>query len=175
MALAAWAGSEPHHHRRRKWGGWIKWSKPFSRDRSRNQDDLQTAKNQQPRVRSSNVTFNPWKSSDQEAQKGTVKWSSTLFADQKTWSGSQTLLQATYKWLPHSHRRRKPRGGHVPPSFHKLLYKLLTTLYLASNSAPPPIQKVFPTPLYPLQECWMTMLHAYEWPWLKVTSLTCVR
>ena len=39
------------------------------------------------------------KSSDQELQKGTINWSSTIFADQKSWSCSQTLQQATYKWL----------------------------------------------------------------------------
>ena len=67
---------------------------------SRDQGDLQTAKNQRSRTCSSNVTFDPWKSSDQEPQKGTIKRSSTLFADHKTWSRSQTLLQAAYKWLP---------------------------------------------------------------------------
>ena len=31
---------------------------------------------------------------------GTIKRSSTFFADQKSWSRSQTLQQVTYKWLP---------------------------------------------------------------------------
>ena len=34
-----------------------------------------------------------------------------------------------------------------PPKFHELLYKLLTTLCVVSDCAPPPNQKVFPTPL----------------------------
>ena len=38
-------------------------------------------------------------------------------------------------------------GACAPPSFHKLLYKLLTTLCVVSNCAPPPNQKVFPTPM----------------------------
>ena len=46
-----------------------------------------------------------------------------------------------------------------PPMFHKLLYKLLTTLCVVSNCAPPPpIQKVFPTPLYSVNFlilCWI--------------------
>ena len=46
------------------------------------------------------LTFDPGKLSDWERQKGTIKWSNTLFADQKAWSRSQTLQQATYKWLP---------------------------------------------------------------------------
>ena len=60
---------------------------------SRNQGDLQTAKNQQWRMHGYNLTFDPWKLSDQEPQKGTIKQSSTLFADQKAWSRSQTLLR----------------------------------------------------------------------------------
>ena len=49
-----------------------------------------------------NLTFDPWKSSDPELEprKRTIKRSNTLFTDQKTWSQSQTLQQATYKWLP---------------------------------------------------------------------------
>ena len=38
--------------------------------------------NQKSRMRG-NLTFDPWKSSDQEPQKGTIKQSSTLFADQQ--------------------------------------------------------------------------------------------
>ena len=37
------------------------------------------------------------------AFEGMIKWSSTLFADQRSWSRSQTLQQATYKWLPLVH------------------------------------------------------------------------
>ena len=51
------------------------------------------------------------------------------------------------------HRRRNRgggggggTGGMCPPKFHKLLYKLLTTLCVVSDCAPPN-QKVFPTPL----------------------------
>ena len=33
------------------------------------------------------------------ADQGTIKQSSTLFVDQKSWSGSQTLQRGTYKWL----------------------------------------------------------------------------
>ena len=49
------------------------------------------------------------------------------------------------------HRRRNREGG-APgacalPSFYKLLYKLLTPLYVVSNCAPSN-QKVFPTPLW---------------------------
>ena len=58
---------------------------------SRNQGDLQTAKNQQWRTHGYNLTFDPW--SNQEPQKGMIKQSSTLFADQKTWSQSQTPLR----------------------------------------------------------------------------------
>ena len=68
--------------------------------RSRDQSDLWTTKNQQSRMHDYNVTIDPWKSTNQELQKGTIMWSSTLFANQKTWSWSQTLLQATCKWLP---------------------------------------------------------------------------
>ena len=39
-------------------------------------------------------------SRNQELQKGTINWSSTIFAEQKSWSWSQILQQATYKWLP---------------------------------------------------------------------------
>ena len=48
------------------------------------------------------VQFDLWplKSGDQEPQKGTIKQLNTLFANQKMWSQSQTLQQATYKWLP---------------------------------------------------------------------------
>ena len=63
--------------------------------RSRDQGDLQTAKNWQSRMHGCNVTFDLWKSSDQEPQEGTIKRSSTLFANSKTWLQSQTLLQAT--------------------------------------------------------------------------------
>ena len=52
------------------------------------------------KIQSCNMTFDPWKLSDRERQKGTIKWSNTLFADQKAWSRLQTLQQATYKWLP---------------------------------------------------------------------------
>ena len=46
-----------------------------------------------------NLTFDPWKSSDQEPQKGMIKWSNTLFAPQKTWSWLQTPQQAiTTPW-----------------------------------------------------------------------------
>ena len=44
------------------------------------------------------------------------------------------------------HRRRNwgggggGMGGMFPPSFHELLYKLLTTLYVVSNCAPLPIK-----------------------------------
>ena len=41
--------------------------------RSRNQCDLQTTENQQSRKRGYNLTFDPWKSSNQEPQKGTIK------------------------------------------------------------------------------------------------------
>ena len=37
------------------------------------------------------ATFDPWKSSGQEPQKGMIKWSSTLFAHQNTWLQLQTL------------------------------------------------------------------------------------
>ena len=47
-----------------------------------------------------NLTFDPWKLSSQERQKGKIKRSNTLFANQKAWSRSQTLQQATYKWPP---------------------------------------------------------------------------
>ena len=36
--------------------------------------------------------------------------------------------------------------GMYPPKFHKLLYKLLTTLCVVSDCVCPPNQKVFPTP-----------------------------
>ena len=38
-------------------------------------------------------------------------------------------------------------GGMCPPKFHKLLYKLLTTLCVVSDCVCPPNQKVFPMPL----------------------------
>ena len=57
---------------------------PFLGGGSRDQGDLQTAKNQQSRMRGCNLTFDPSKSSDQEPPKGTIKRSSTLFGDQKT-------------------------------------------------------------------------------------------
>ena len=49
------------------------------------------------------------------------------------------------------HRRRN-RGraghrGHVPPKFSNVIYKLLTTLCVVTNCAPPPNQKVFSMPL----------------------------
>ena len=44
------------------------------------------------------------------------------------------------------HRRRNRAGACAPPKFHKLIYKLLTTLCVVSDCAPPN-QKVFPTPL----------------------------
>ena len=40
----------------------------------------------------------------------------------------------------------KAPGAYAPPSFHKLLYKLLTTLCVVINCASPN-QKPFPTPL----------------------------
>ena len=46
-----------------------------------------------------NLTFDPWKSSDQEPQKGTIRRLSTFFAHQKTWQQSQMLQQVAYKWL----------------------------------------------------------------------------
>ena len=52
------------------------------------------------RTHSCNLTFDPWKSSNQEPQKGTIKWSNTLFANQKIRLQSQTLQLVTYKWLP---------------------------------------------------------------------------
>ena len=52
------------------------------------------------RMHSCNLTFDPWKSSNQEPQKGMIKRSNTPFANQKTWSWSQTLQLVTYKWLP---------------------------------------------------------------------------
>ena len=55
---------------------------------------------QKSRTRGCNLTFDPWKLSGRERQKGKIKRSNTLFADQKAWSRSQTLQQATYKWLP---------------------------------------------------------------------------
>ena len=60
---------------------------------------FRTAKIKKSRTRGCNMTFDPWKLSDRERQ-GTIKRSNTLFADQKAWSRSQTLQQATYKWLP---------------------------------------------------------------------------
>ena len=42
----------------------------------------------------------PLKIKRSRASEGTIKRSSILFADQKIWSRSQTLLQVTYKWLP---------------------------------------------------------------------------
>ena len=65
--------------------------------RSRDQGGLWIAKNQQSRTHDCNVTFDPWKSHNQESQKGTIKRSSILF---KPWSWSQTLLQEICKWLP---------------------------------------------------------------------------
>ena len=56
---------------------------PFG-GRSRDQGELRTSKNQQSRTqRLRDVTFAPWKSSDEEPRKGTTKRSSTIFADQK--------------------------------------------------------------------------------------------
>ena len=40
-----------------------------------------------------------WKSSKQEHQKGMIKQSCIFFADQNSWSQSQTLQQVTHKWL----------------------------------------------------------------------------
>ena len=49
----------------------------------------------------------------------------------------------------HNHRRRNRggTGGMCPPNFHRLLYKLLTTLCVISTG-PPPNQKVFSTPMW---------------------------
>ena len=55
---------------------------------------------QKSRTCGCNLTFDLWKLSGRERQKGKIKRSNTLFADQKAWSRSQTLQQATYKWLP---------------------------------------------------------------------------
>ena len=55
-------------------------------------------------------------------------------------------------WAANYHRRRNGGGGGgapgacALPKFHELLHKLLTTLYVVSDCAPPN-QKVFPTPL----------------------------
>ena len=49
--------------------------------RTRDQGDLRTAKNQRSKMRGCNLTFDP---NNQEPQKGMIKRSSTLFADQKT-------------------------------------------------------------------------------------------
>ena len=62
-----------------------------------------------------------------------------------------TELMLTQKFnyamcMCHRRRNRGGTGGMCPPIFHKLLYKLLTTLYVVSDCAPPN-QKVFPTPL----------------------------
>ena len=48
---------------------------------TRDQGDLRTAKNQQSKTRGCNLTFDP---NDQEPQKGMIKRTSTLFANQKT-------------------------------------------------------------------------------------------
>ena len=70
---------------------WIKRSKPFW---GADQGIKVTSELLKSTIKNAwlNVTFDPWKSIDQEPQKETIKRSSTLFANQKTWSRSQTLL-----------------------------------------------------------------------------------
>ena len=54
----------------------------------------------------------------------------------------QTL--SSFPILFHRRRNRGAPGACAPPSkFHKLLYKLLTTLYVVSDCAPLPIKKSF--------------------------------
>ena len=96
---------------------------------SRDQGDLWSAV--QSRTCGCNLTFDPWKSSNQEPQKGTIERSSIVFADQKTWSRLQTLLQATYKWPPLASQSRTDFygfGSCISTTWHMGGNILLTTV-----------------------------------------------
>ena len=69
-------------------------SSPFE-SRSRDQGNLWIAKINGARMQDCNLTFEQyWKLSKQECQKGMIK-QSWFFADQNSWSQSQTLQQVT--------------------------------------------------------------------------------
>ena len=62
-----------------------------------------------------------------------------------TWcTGSPDALVHWFMHLVHRRKNQGGTGGMCPPKFHKLLYKLLTTLCVVSDCAPPPpIKKSF--------------------------------
>ena len=79
-----------------------------------------------------------------------MSWSQNASFSSKS---AQHLIRSTWCLCSlttrHRHRNRGGGGGGTggmcPPSFHKLLYKLLTTLCAVLTV--PPQSKVFPTPL----------------------------
>ena len=80
---------------------WIKWSKPFwGTDQGiKVTSKLLKINNQE---HGCNLTFDPWKSSDQEPQEGLIKQSSTLFADQKLDRGRKCFNRrhiSGYPWM----------------------------------------------------------------------------
>ena len=107
-------------------------------------------------MRGRNLTFDPWKSSDQEPQKGTIKWSSTLFADQKTWSRLQTLLLATYKWLLLDSASLWQATFFTYPACSNLPQNVM---HVPSKSDDPTVE----------EKCWLVMSHVTDIEhWLRV-------
>ena len=78
---------------------WIKQSKPLFESRSRDQGNLWTAKIKGSRMRGCNLTFDPLKSRQSRASEGNDQ-ATKHFVNQKSWSWSQMLWQATNKRLP---------------------------------------------------------------------------
>ena len=78
----------------------------------------------------------------------TIKTLESLLTPDLSWSLHITnICKKTVKLVYHRRRNRGGGGGHrghvpPPPMFHKLLYKLLTTLCVVSDCAPP-IKKSF--------------------------------
>ena len=73
--------------------------KALFESRSRDQGHLQTVKIKGSRMQGYNLIYGQLKIKQSRASEGTIKRSSTIFGDKKSWSWSQTLQQVTYKWL----------------------------------------------------------------------------
>ena len=88
---------------------WIQAIKALLGGQSRDWGDLQTAKINRSRKHNCNLTFDPWKSSDPEPQKGTINRSST-FCGCKRFNRQQCLplgLQAYFMGYVHRYWHEK--------------------------------------------------------------------